>query len=615
MIFSLLLPLLAQASPAPDRGAQIVMRVGGQPVERAEFEVRLLELQGENFASQFADQWLIQREARSLGVDDVSEEAKATTESEIKERIDKAYGGDQSKWLAELKSANRTPAGRRAERVQDLERDLRLRNIAAHERVVSDEKVERDWERQYGPEGRRYRVRLLFKRLTIPTLGGATREQQEAERERVRKEIADELLALRARAQAGEPFAGLVRDHSDDAPTRAAGGRPEGGFLDPVGWPQESIEAIAGLAPGGISEPVFAKGGLWLVQLEELVVTPLADVADKLRAALVARGPEPDELGAVQARLQEKGAYEVLPAMTDAGAAADAPVLRIDGTDVGRAEFVRWLVNDRGDADARMLGEDRYIEQLAEAAGIKPTPEEIEARITSNFDQMIDFYYGGDHEAWEKQNGSPEQWRHEARKRARVDLKTARLFEQSRQITEDMVRQRWALRYGAGGVSLHLRMIRVDPVPPDVPPDATPEEAKRLSDEAVETARKSAVEAARRAHDGEDFAALAKRFSTDSASRQNGGELPEGYDYKLLPPPVATAVEALAPGQVSEAIHVGMTNFVIEMLGRREVPYDTVKDKLKAELSSAPATLLELRTHRNQLTRDLTVEVLPELFD
>jgi hypothetical protein len=613
----------AQAPPSSPRAAEIVLRVDERPVERSAFEPWLVTQRGEGTASLFASHWLIAREARRLGVDEVAEEARAKAEAEIKERVDKALGGDMARWEEELRASFRTPLGRRVERILELERDLRVRNLAALDRVVPQEKIERDWKRIYGPEGRRFRVRLLYRRLTVPALPGLTREKQEAEQQRLRDELVAQASKLRERALSGEPFTALVRDHSEDKLTRASGGRPEGSFLDPRGWPEEALDKLAALPPGGISEPIFAMGGVWLVQLEELIETPLASVEGELRAALEARGPEPDELAATAARLSEGVAWEILPAMLGdeaAGAEApDPPVMRIDGVDVGRAEHTRWLVRAFADSLARRFGEDWLLELMAEDAGIAITPEEIEARIDADLDQMIDFYHKGDRAAWERdvvrQHGSVDAWRRRARKQGRMDQIVAELLISTRTITDDVVRQVWIHRYGIDGVELQVRLIRIDAVAPDVPPDTPPEEVRRLGEEALEAAQKSAADLAQRVRDGEDFAALAKRFSTDAATRANGGELPAGADIRALPPDVAEAVEVLEPGGVAGPVRAGTSFFVVELMARREVPFDSVKDALRKELEQAPPSLVDLRGHRNVLTRDVRVEVLPALFD
>jgi hypothetical protein len=205
-------PTPAQAPAPDDRGSEIVLKVDDQPVQRSDFERWLLSRYGEDQAQAFADAWLVAREARRLGLYDVTEQAKADTEAEIKERVTKAFAGDESKWLAELRNGNRTPEGRRAERVVALERDLRLKSIAAHDRVIPAQKIERDWQRKYGPGGRRFRVRLLFRRLTLPSMAELPRAEQDAERERQEGALKAELSQLRERALAGEPVPGLGRD-------------------------------------------------------------------------------------------------------------------------------------------------------------------------------------------------------------------------------------------------------------------------------------------------------------------------------------------------------------------------------------------------------------------
>jgi parvulin-like peptidyl-prolyl isomerase len=627
MILPLLLltaPLCAPQSVAVERADDVVIRSDEGDFTRGELAAWLLPMRGEALAPRFADMWLYAREARRLGLPDVAEDARAQVETEIQERIRMAYGGREQGWLDELAGARRTPAGRRAERLREVVRDMNLRSLAAHERVVPEEKVVRDWERAYGRDGRRFRVRLLFRRVVMPPMGGLTRDEQIAERERVIAEKRAELGELRARALAGESFAALARTHSDDAATRGGGGRPDDGFLDARGWPPEAVDALAQLSSGGVSEPVFVMGGLWLVQLEELVETPLEEVQDEILARLVERGPESDELSEARRRIVEGVAVEVLPAMRARPGPgetlpADVPVLRIDGTDVSRGEYAEYLFDALGDGAAPRFVEETRIERMAAEAGVEPTPADIEARVDKESQDLIDFFHRGDRERWEQEtarvHGSVEAWRHSARSLRRLDLLIEGLILRERDVTEEIVRQTWRARYGEDGRSLHLRMIRIDAVPPELPEGVTPEEAERASQEALAEARTRAHEVAERAAQGEDFAALAKRHTSDDATRDVGGELPLGFEVGTLPPDVGAAVEELKPGEVSGALEAGVSWFVFELLAVRDVPYEEVADDLRRELLTAAPSNVETRGFYNVATRDLSIEVLPALFE
>jgi parvulin-like peptidyl-prolyl isomerase len=612
------LSCIAQA-PAPQAGA-IAVRVGDQACTRADFADWLVHELGESYARAFVDHKVFRSEAEGLGMADVEAEALQKMEAEIQERIDKAYGGDASKWQAEIQQAGRTEAGRRAQRSLELQRDLWLRNASAHGRVVPEEKITREWERRYGLGGRRYSVRLLFRRLVSPPLTGMSHEEQVRERDRLRGELEQATAALAERARAGEPFPKLVAQFSEDVRTRGRGGEPEGGFLDTTGWPADAVAALAELEPGEFSRPLFAFGGFWVVELRDRVETPLETVADELRRDLEARGPETDELAATAERLRAATPWELLPGLSAAGPAdPKAPVLRIGGVDVPRAEYADWLLVAAGDAVARRYGELKHLERLAAEAGVEPTPEDLAARVEQTLEQVIALAYKGDRERWERElvasGGTLESWRRQAERQALADERLQGLWERSLEVTEEDAQRAWRERYGEGGVSLELRMIRIDTRAVAAPPDATKSELEKLSAAAIKEAQELAQDVARRAKEGEDFQALARAHSTDGATAAAGGVLPRGFRPDQFPQPVFEAIQKLRPGQVSDAISIGLQNFIIELIGRREVPFESVKEALLKELREREPNQIELRSLMNTLMRDVKVVVEPGLFE
>ncbi len=66
-------------------------------------------------------------------------------------------------------------------------------------------------------------------------------------------------------------------------------------------------------------------------------------------------------------------------------------------------------------------------------------------------------------------------------------------------------------------------------------------------------AKKKAQAALDRLKQGEDFGKVAKQLSEDAASKDSGGEYPADR-VKELPPPVASAFAALAPGETSAPV-------------------------------------------------------------
>jgi peptidyl-prolyl cis-trans isomerase D len=91
------------------------------------------------------------------------------------------------------------------------------------------------------------------------------------------------LVALRARASAGEDFATLARDNSEDAGSAATGG--DLGFSRGDAFPAEFETALKSLKPGEVSPPVKTDSGWHLVKLLELR-QQTAPSFDEMRASI-----------------------------------------------------------------------------------------------------------------------------------------------------------------------------------------------------------------------------------------------------------------------------------------------------------------------------------------
>jgi parvulin-like peptidyl-prolyl isomerase len=82
-----------------------------------------------------------------------------------------------------------------------------------------------------------------------------------------------------------------------------------------------------------------------------------------------------------------------------------------------------------------------------------------------------------------------------------------------------------------------------------------------------------------------NFARLAKRYSTDDASADNGGDLGTISASSLDPDFVAAAL-ALRPGEISAPVHTQFGWHVIQLVSADVQPLDEVKDQLTGSLGS-----------------------------
>ena len=146
----------------------------------------------------------------------------------------------------------------------------------------------------------------------------------------------------------------------------------------------------------------------------------------------------------------------------------------------------------------------------------------------------------------------------------------------------------------------HILLMTIDPA------THTP-----LSTNTVAAKKKQAEDLLKRAKAGEDFAALAKQFSEDPGSKENGGELPE-FPRGQMVPEFEAAAFALAKDQVSDIVTSQFGFHIIKSLDKtaaKKIEYATVASDIKEALSRqkiaklAPDFIKKLRT-------DLKLEIV-----
>ena len=145
-----------------------------------------------------------------------------------------------------------------------------------------------------------------------------------------------------------------------------------------------------------------------------------------------------------------------------------------------------------------------------------------------------------------------------------------------------------------------------------------PETQTPLSDEKKQAKRKVAEEVLKRARAGEDFAKLAKEFSEDRGSRENGGEykFPRGQ----MVPEFETTAFGLATNQISDIVTTQFGYHIIklsEKIPARKIGLDEtfdgvkVSDQVKDQLKRQQLEKL-LPEYIQKLMKEAKVEILDE---
>ncbi|TDJ70193.1 MAG: hypothetical protein E2O39_10410 [Planctomycetota bacterium] len=584
------LPFVAPvaAGAAQDDAAPAIV-IDGVGIPWRTFAAWLVELRGEARVDSFVTVHMIERTAREVGVTVSDEDVLRHVREQVDVRVERAFRGDRSRWLAELEHLGSTEREYELRQALETRPGLLADGILAAERVVTEEDVRTLFERRYGRDGRRLVVRALRLRLVVPTPEGevSTGQRQQLTRETKARLVA-RLRVLRDRAAAGESFTDLIAKYSEDEASRRQDGVLEQ-QVDRGGWPAEALDVVYALAPEEISAPVYGRGHYNLFQLVREERVALENVADALREELHARPADAGEMQDLRARLRDGCVVEVRPAMTSGGDAPDDVVLAISGQEISRGTYAAWLGVSRGSTLARSFVEGWLIEREARAAGITVTAQEVQARVDMEIQGLIDRFFDGDKQKWlldiARKGSTEERNRRERTVRARVDLTVEQLMAAARVIGPEEVRAHWEATYGPGGRLLDVRMIRQAIVLPTDIAGIPREELNAIAEAAIGKTMGELAELRSRALAGEDFGVLAERHS-DDPTRANGGRAPERFPFTNFPDTVRSALFALKPGELTEPVQIGPACWLFELAGEEIIPLERVANAVRAELEA-----------------------------
>lgn len=249
------------------------------------------------------------------------------------------------------------------------------------------------------------------------------------------------------------------------------------------------------------------------------------------RAVLNAQGMQPTDF---EARLRRQGVVAQLPqGLSETAFVTDAEV----------------------DAVLRLLRQERRVSYaMVKADAFLP-------KVTVSVKDIED-YYQANQEAFR----APEAVRVEY-----VSLKAAEIAQQI-EPTDEQLRQAYNAEAARYTTPAKRRISHILISLPSQP---------KAADVAAAKARAEALLKQIRA--GADFAALAKKESSDAASAAKGGDLGE-VTPGVLPPELEAAAAALKPGEVSEPVRTSFGFHLLKLTGftpEQRKPFDAVKQELR----------------------------------
>jgi hypothetical protein len=290
-----------------------VLRVDGEPVPRGVYARWLTDTIGETLVDPFAEEWLVRKKARAAGVVVDEAEVARRVREYVQDRIDSGYHGSRESWLAYLELGGRSEDAFIHEIEWRTRLDLLTESLYLRERQIRPEDVRARFLDAFGPDGCRVEVRMILLGIHTPAPGPElTREELDRALEAASAVARRRAEALVVRARAGEDFAALAREASDDPKTRDHGGQVPGRFQADR-WPAAVASAVLALKPGEVSDPEL-DGHDWLVfQVVAERRAKFEEVAGELEAELRAERPLPGDLAAYRNVLRKAAQVEILP--------------------------------------------------------------------------------------------------------------------------------------------------------------------------------------------------------------------------------------------------------------------------------------------------------------
>ena len=211
-----------------------------------------------------------------------------------------------------------------------------------------------------------------------------------------------------------------------------------------------------------------------------------------------------------------------------------------------------------------LLVEDKMMELKAEEFNVMPTQEEIDTEVQSYIDSMIETYGGEDsfNTALENAGLTLDEYKETMTKNIKSNLIVTNVTEElfkDVNVTDDEIKTYY---------DEHLDSYKTATVSHILIADE--EKAKEIREKAV---------------NGEDFASLAKEYSEDTGTKEDGGSLGTvSYDTTSYVQEFTDAFKALGEGEISEPVKSDYGYHIIKVTDIKQESLDDVKEDIKTTL-------------------------------
>jgi len=281
-------------------------------VTRSDLAEWLLASQGAAALPQFLEWRLLERAARDRDCAVSDTEVDAAFQTEWSTIVKLRFGGDESKFLAELEAGGHSRESYARQRSLAIRAETTLDRLAKHERDVSEAALRQNFEVEYGTPPTRLSVRVIqiskFALEQEAIKEGRARSAGTAEMESNAEKLAKDVLA---RAKEGTDFASLAKDFSHDTESKRDGGLIR--HLTPDRLSAQAYVAAKALSEAAPLSPLIRdSGGFNILRLESRRVVTFEDVASELKERKLAAPVSGTERGECLTRLRQQYTIEVL---------------------------------------------------------------------------------------------------------------------------------------------------------------------------------------------------------------------------------------------------------------------------------------------------------------
>ncbi len=286
----------------------------------------------------------------------------------------------------------------------------------------------------------------------------------------------------------------------------------------------------------------------------------------------------------------------------------DQIVGRVGGVDLTRSQYAEWLLERLGIDYLETWMREHAALQLAEAEGVPPTDEQIDATWDSEQARIIASFHKGDLSAFHKdiegRGYSIESFTRLRKAQLRAEVALANVALARRSVSDEEVAARFDAMFGAEREVTSAQVLFFN-MYKDVDPGTRPDPRTLKA-----TAKARAEEALAAWSSGADFTLLQKDSDKLGSEFVSDGFI-DIYRKDMLGVEVDQALRRIdRPGEISPPIVVWDGYVLIRLVEVRTVDLDTEREGIRAELMALPPNSAELSAVQRDADERAELELL-----